>query len=506
MQAVTPPAAPAPAKASTPAINPVAPVLAAKLAEIAKRGPYAQAVSDFYTLRGGVPLWVENDALTPVAKGLIDRMGRADEDGLDASAFRVPGLDALGKGDAGAQADAEIAISLAVLNYIREASSGRVDTKEIGRDIVAAPNMPDALAALASVAIASDPVAVMDGYNPIAPQYLALKRKLAEVRAANAATAENPPPVVPSGPTLKVGMADTRVALLRTRLGVTASDADNDIYDESLRNAVRDFQLRRNLKPNGTLGPATVAALNSGLRQPHVNLENEIVANMERWRWLPHDMGVSNVMVNVPEYTVRVTKDGELVHDARVVVGKPNTPTPIFSDTMAFVVMNPSWNVPQSIIKKEYLPKLANDPDYLQRHGFVVTYANGQMQVRQPPGEDNALGHIKFMFPNNFSVYLHDTSSRSLFARDKRAFSHGCVRVDNPYKFAEIVMGADNGWTADRVEGLVGGKEQRIDLKEKIPVHIAYFTARVDDDGDLKLFDDIYGYDRKVISALGLSG
>jgi murein L,D-transpeptidase YcbB/YkuD len=173
---------------------------------------------------------------------------------------------------------------------------------------------------------------------------------------------------------------------------------------------------------------------------------------------------------------------------------------------MSFVVMNPSWNVPQSIIKKEYLPKLAGDPDFLARHGFVVTYRDGEMQVRQPPGEDNALGHIKFMFPNNFSVYLHDTSMRRLFTRDKRAFSHGCVRVDNPYAFAEIVMGARNGWTADRVESMVGGREQRIDLKQKIPVHIAYFTAYVDEDGTLKLVDDVYGYDRKVISALGLHG
>jgi L,D-transpeptidase YcbB len=497
--------APAPVQAAAPVTpDPVAAALSGKLAEIAQRGPYAKAVSDFYALRGNAPLWVQNDALTPTAKGLIERMSHADEDGLDAATFRVPSLETLGKGDANAAADAEIAVSLAVLNYVREASSGRVDTRDIGDDIVAATNMPDALAALASVAIASDPVAVLDGYNPVAPQYLALKRKLADIRASNAAAAEAVPPLVPSGPTLKVGMSDARVALLRTRLGITTDDTASDVYDESLQKAVREFQAQRNLKANGALGPSTVAALNAALRQPRVNLESEIIANMERWRWLPHDIGTSNVFVNVPEFMVRVTKNGELVHDAKVVVGKPGTPTPIFSDTMAFVVMNPSWNVPQSIIKKEYLPKLANDPDYLQRHGFVVTYAGGQMQVRQPPGEDNALGHIKFMFPNNFSVYLHDTSSRSLFTKDKRAFSHGCVRVDNPYKFAEIVMGAENGWTADRVESLVGGKEQRIDLKEKIPVHIAYFTAYVEDDGELKLIDDIYGYDRKVISALGL--
>lgn len=500
-----------PAEASTPAPAPsVAPAavtmnLAARLADyVAKRGADAQAISDFYALRGATPLWIDNGALTPAAKALVDRMNRAGEDGLDASAFRVAGLDALSGASADAQADAEIALSAAVLTYVRQASSGRVDTRQISRDIAKAPNMPDPVAALASVAIASDPVTVLDGYNPASPQYLALKQKLADVRAANAAAAEATLPEVPAGPTLKVGMTDTRVAVLRTRLGLTASDADSDVYDEALQAAVRDFQATRNLKASGTLGPATVVALNAALRQPRVNTESEIIANMERWRWLPHDMGLTNVFVNVPEYKVWFTKDGVLSYEARVVVGKANTPTPIFSDQMSFVVVNPSWNVPQSIIKKEYMPKLAQDPGYLERRGYEVSYVGGQMQVRQPPGERNALGFIKFMFPNNFSVYLHDTPQRNLFSRDERAFSHGCVRVDNPYKFAELVMG--NGWTEDSVRGLQGGEEQRIDLERKIPVHIAYFTAYVDGDGELQRLNDIYGYDRKVISALGLPG
>ena len=172
---------------------------------------------------------------------------------------------------------------------------------------------------------------------------------------------------------------------------------------------------------------------------------------------------------------------------------------------MEFVVLNPSWNVPQSIIKNEYLPKLMNDPDYLAKRGFVVTYRGNQMSVRQPPGDDNALGHIKFMFPNNFSVYLHDTSSRNLFTSERRAFSHGCVRVDAPYKFAEIVMGAENGWTEDKVRAAIGGRERRVNLMQKLPVHIAYFTAYVDETGELQLFDDIYGYDQRVLGALGLA-
>lgn len=500
-----------PTEASTPAPVPsaasaaVTANLAARLADyVAKRGADAQAISDFYALRGATPLWIDNGALTPAAKTLVDRMNRAGEDGLDAAAFRIAGLDSLSGASADAQADAEIALSAAILTYVRQASSGRVDTRQISRDIAKAPNMPDPVAALASVAIASDPVTVLGGYNPASPQYLALKQKLADVRAASAVAAEATLPMVPAGPTLKVGMTDTRVAVLRTRLGLTASDADSDVYDDALQAAVRDFQAARNLKASGTLGPATVVALNAALRQPRTNAESEIIANMERWRWLPHDMGLTNVFVNVPEYKVWFTKDGVLSYEARVVVGKANTPTPVFSDTMSFVVVNPSWNVPQSIIKKEYMPKLAQDPGYLERRGYEVSYVGGQMQVRQPPGERNALGFIKFMFPNNFSVYLHDTPQRSLFSRDERAFSHGCVRVDNPYKFAELVMG--NGWTEDRVRGLQGGDEQRIDLERKIPVHIAYFTAYVDGDGELQRLNDIYGYDRKVISALGLPG
>lgn len=501
-EAATPAPAPAMVQAAAPAANPS---LAARLADyVGKRGADAQAISDFYALRGGVPLWIDNGALTPAAKALVERMNRADEDGLDASAFKVAGLDGLSGAGDDARADAEIALSSAILTYVRQASSGRVDTKQISRDIAKASNMPDPVAALASVAIASDPVAVLDGYNPASPQYLALKQKLAAVRAASAAAAEAALPEVPAGPTLKVGMSDTRVAVLRTRLGLTASDADSDVYDETVQQAVRAFQETRNLKANGALGPATVVALNAALRQPRANTESEIIANMERWRWLPHDMGLTNVFVNVPEYKVWFTKDGVLSYEARVVVGKANTPTPIFSDQMSFVVVNPSWNVPQSIIKKEYMPKLAQDPGYLERRGYEVSYVGGQMQVRQPPGERNALGFIKFMFPNNFSVYLHDTPQRNLFSRGERAFSHGCVRVDNPYKFAELVMG--NGWTEDSVRGLQGGNEQRIDLERKIPVHIAYFTAYVDGDGELQRLNDIYGYDRKVISALGLPG
>jgi L,D-transpeptidase YcbB len=468
------------------------------------RDPVGAAVAAFYAERSDRPVWTEGGALTQAARAGLERLSHADEEGLDPNAFAVPQADRLAgpATDAATIADVEIALSAVFLDYAQQAADGRVDARKISHSIVPAQNLSDPVGALNMIADATDLAATLEAFNPTHPQFLALKRKLAELKAADA-VAESRPPVVPPGPILRVGMEDQRVALLRTRLGLTM--VDDDLYDDALAEAVRSFQRERRLKATGILGPQTVAALNGGFRRPPVSIENEIVANMERWRWMPRDMGASNVLVNVPEYRLRVTMNGSEVHEAKVIVGKPDTPTPMFSDNMEFVVFNPSWNVPQSIIKKEYMPKLMEDPDYLARRGFIVTYHGDRMTVRQPPGDDNALGHIKFMFPNNFSVYLHDTSSRSLFANEKRAFSHGCVRVDLPYKFAEIVMGAENGWTEDRVRRSIGGRERRVDLARPIAVHIAYFTAYVDGDGELRFFDDIYGYDQRVMAALGLS-
>jgi L,D-transpeptidase YcbB len=479
-------------------------VLTDRLSRADRRDAAQAALATFYDLRSNQPVWTADGVLSPIGHAVLERMARAEEDGLDPRAYAVE-TGALSGPDAVADkvAEAELAIGSAVLTYIQHAANGRVNMRSIGRDILRAENAPSPVVALASVVIAADPAAVLGGFNPSHPQYLALRGKLAEIRENAAAIAAAEPPRVPGGPILRVGMSDARVAVLRTRLGLTMTDGD--IYDDAVAEAVRSFQKERRIKPTGTLGPQTVAALNGGLRKRRFSTEHEIISNMERWRWLPRDLGASNVFVNIPEFRLRVVRDGSPVHEAKVIVGKPNTPTPIFSDTMEFVVLNPSWHVPQSIIRNEYLPKLMEDPDYLARRGFVVTYRGNQISVRQPPGEANALGHIKFMFPNNFSVYLHDTSSRGLFANEMRAFSHGCVRVDDPYQFAEIVMGAENGWTAERVRRMVGKREQRVDLKEKIPVHIAYFTARVDEDGELKMFGDIYGYDQRVLSALGLS-
>ena len=211
---------------------------------------------------------------------------------------------------------------------------------------------------------------------------------------------------------------------------------------------------------------------------------------MEMWRWEPRDMGERRVEVNIPDYSVTVMDGDSVLMSSRVVVGKPDTPTPVFSDRMRYVLINPTWEVPDSIVKKEMLSRL----DHFARLGYKVTSVGGRVVVRQPPGEDNALGRLAFMFPNDHSVYLHDTPARALFDEDMRALSHGCVRVEDPERLAEIVL----HWPEARLEAAIGGAERTVFLPQPLPIHIEYFTAFVDADGALEERPDVYGLTQRV--------
>jgi murein L,D-transpeptidase YcbB/YkuD len=215
---------------------------------------------------------------------------------------------------------------------------------------------------------------------------------------------------------------------------------------------------------------------------------------MEMWRWEPREMGERRIEVNVPDYSVEVFEGDTVVHRARVIVGKPQTPTPIFSNVMRYVLINPSWRVPDSIIKKEMMSRLG----YLSRHGYEVKTVDGRLSVRQLPGDDNALGRLAFMFPNEHSVYLHDTPSQELFDADRRAFSHGCIRVEDPVRLAELTL----GWPEERINSAIGGPERTVFLPRPLPIHIEYFTEFVDEFGDLQQRADVYGLTRRVADTL----
>ncbi|MFC6049017.1 L,D-transpeptidase family protein, partial [Methylobacterium hispanicum] len=257
------------------------------------------------------------------------------------------------------------------------------------------------------------------------------------------------------------------------------------------------------LPATGNLNAQTVMALAGVETTRHASAdEAALVVNMERWRWLPADLGPDYVLVNVPEYRLRVVRQGRVRDETRVIVGKTESPTPLFSGMMEYAVVNPSWYVPPSILKT-MLPKIAAYGGKTWG-GYEVVRRGGHVSLRQPPGEKNALGFVKFMFPNNHAVYLHDTPNRSLFGRNDRALSHGCVRVDDPFRFADAVL--SEAWTSERLKKLIGKGERTIRLDEKLPVHLAYFTAYVDDSGSYRTLPDIYGYDAPMRAALGLPG
>ena len=303
---------------------------------------------------------------------------------------------------------------------------------------------------LANVTTAKDASAALDSYNPPQKLYRELKAKLAELRGQG----DGPVIQIAEGPALKftparnkkqpaVEMEDARVPQLRAKLGIT-ENPDDTHYDAKVAEAVRKFQEGVDLKPTGVLDDRTVKAINSPKRDRQIDT---VIVNMERWRWLPRQLGapaVGNayVILNIPDYTLKVMQNGAQVWTTKVVTGKPGIhATPLLTETMKFITVNPTWNVPPSIIYNEYLPALQQDPTVLQRMGLKLERArDGSIHISQPPGEANALGRIRFNFPNKFLVYQHDTPDKHLFAREERPFSHGCMRVQNPDQYAATLL------------------------------------------------------------------
>ncbi|SCZ03031.1 L,D-transpeptidase family protein [Microvirga guangxiensis] len=455
-----------------------------------------EALTAFYAQAEKPLAWVEDGAFRPAAMAAAARLKAADEDGLDPTDYPLPDLKPRKEASPAQWAEADLKLSASVIRYARDARGGRIEPSRLSALATPTLAIPEAGEVLKKVAFAKDANAALASYNPPHAGYRALKERLAELRAKHPS---QPSVRVPKGPTLRVGMKDPRVPLIRARFNL--KDEDHSVYDERLASAVAAFQKEKGLPTNGVLTAQTVAALSGpSLAQR----EAELIANMERWRWLPEDLGERHIMVNVPEFRLQLLDGGKVAHETRVIVGKEQSQTPIFSEDMKYLVVNPSWTIPPSIMKKEILPALANDPDYAAKKGYKIIRRGNSISVQQPPGERNALGFVKFMFPNHHAVYLHDTPNRKLFSAAKRAFSHGCVRVDKPFELAEVIMGEDSKWNEKRLRSLIGKGERTVHLPKPLPVHLAYFTLSVDEKGSLKSFPDLYGLDQKVRTALGL--
>jgi murein L,D-transpeptidase YcbB/YkuD len=469
-------------------------------------------IEAFYSGRNYEPLWVSGNAINDRAKAAAGYLAQADAVGLDPNDYPVP---AFNSGNVEALAEDELKLTASALTFARHAQIGRIHFTRVGSDIQYDLVAPDPAAVLAKLADGNDAGKVLDSFNPPQAGFKALRAKLAELRKGPAeanpkadAKPERPRVHIAEGKILRPGMKDARVIAVRKRLDV-AGDKDNPLYDDAVRDAVKTFQTESDLEVDGNLGPNTTRALNGEqkeVRRLSHNPIDTILVNMERWRWLPRDLGNPHVMVNVPDYTLTLYNDGKVYWHTRIVVGKPNLATPMVSAEMKFITVNPTWNVPPSIIEKEYLPALEQDPQALERIGLKLTQdADGTIHISQPPGAGNALGRIRFNFPNKFLVYQHDTPDKYLFAREKRAYSHGCMRVQNPLTYGEKLLSLvlpKERYTEAKLESMFGGNEININFPKFIPVHLTYQTAFVDDAGKLQLRDDVYGRDARMLAIL----
>ena len=499
--------------ADQPVADKIKEMLSAKSVRYFERKVERTDVEKFYVAHDDAPIWTQAGGLTANAKGVIARLKNAAADGLNASDYPVPDFAAATTPEA--LADADLKLTSSVLDYARQAQSGRMHWSQLSGDIQYPEHPIDPTEVLNNVTTAKDASTALDSYNPPQKLYKELKKKLAELRGQS----DKPVVTIAEGPLLKYTpargkkqpeavMEDPRVPDLRAKLGIT-ENADDDHYDAKVAEAVRTFQENADLKPTGMLDSRTIAVLNSPKRSKIIDT---VIVNMERWRWLPRDLGAPSigdayVILNIPDYTLKVMQHGAQVWTTRVVTGKPGIhATPLLTETMKYITVNPTWNVPPSIVYGEYLPALQQDPTVLDRMGLRLEHnRDGSIHISQPPGAANALGRIRFNFPNKFLVYQHDTPDKNLFAKEDRAFSHGCMRVQYPDQYASTLLNIampEKNYTPEKIRSMYGHSEIDLKFPTPLPVNITYQTAFVDDAGKLQIRKDIYGRDATMLSLL----
>jgi murein L,D-transpeptidase YcbB/YkuD len=484
------------------------------------------ATRQFYQKRGNEPAWLDGRRPRPQMDELIATLQHVDRDGLDPELYGTSALAQrraeAGRGfltakgfDPDTAASLDVWLTYLYLQYVSDITNGVGNLSHVDPTWQIKPSRVDAATLLQS-AIEQNRVAVsLEELLPHDPQYAGLRDALAKYRAIAQSGGW---PTVPAGLKLKPGQHSAAVVPIAQRLVVTGDysgpiDASDTGYRGELVDAVRRFERRHGLEPDGIVSASVAAEMNV----PVERRIEQIQLNLERFRWLPRDLGDRYILVNIPEYRLEVWDHGQVPLAMKVVVGKKDTPTPIFDDEMTHLIFAPYWNVPDSIAESETLPNVMRDPSFLEktnmevldRSGHVVDPATidlsapGAYRFRQRPGASNSLGSVKFMFPNQFNVYLHDTPADSLFARATRSFSHGCVRVEQPEALAEYVLRDQPEWTRERIESAMHASEETtVKLKSPLPVYLGYWTARVTPDGIVQFRKDIYGIDERQTGLL----
>lgn len=494
------------------------------------------ALTRFYEERGFEPAWVGDDGPLAIADELVSALRVAEGDGLHPDDYHASRISAAIQGarrraatgrapDPGSQADLELLATDGFLLLASHLSLGRVDPESLDPKWVANRRDFDGVAALRR-GLEQGVAGTLASFRPGQDGYRELRTAYRRYRDLAAAGGWSP---VPEGPRLEAGPRDPRVAALRARLVATGElppDAavaeDPERFDENVDRAVRAFQRRHGLGVDGVVGPATLAALNV----PAAERARQIRLNLERWRWLPAELGRRHVLVNAANFELDLVEDGRQVFTSRVVVGKPYRRTPAFTDRITYVVLSPYWHVPHSLAIQDQVPAQRRDPGYFARVGMRVFRGWGDdaaeidpatidwnrpwggsfpYRLRQDPGPQNFLGGVKIMFPNRFNVYLHDTPARELFERSRRDFSSGCIRVENALELTELLLREVPGWDMARIRrSAERGREETVRLPAGVPVHLLYSTAWADPDGTVHFRQDIYDRDPPLAAALGV--
>lgn len=472
----------------------------------------------YYEENGYKPLWLkESDVgLNNAALELVAVLEGIDKEGLVVNDYHRAYLSALISQPENVSSDAELVVTDAFLFLAQHLLAGKVDPETLTNEWRPTKEVVDARALLAKVANNVPIADIVQSLRPRQPRYGRLIKTLAWLNNADAPEWQ---PMALS-PVIKKGMADARLATVVGRLRFWGDLKEGEevftLYDGVLIEAVIRFQQRHGLEADGVLGKNTLLALNASPAQR----ANEVIVNLERWRWLDHNMGDYFVVVNIANFDLRVYKNNELVMQKPVIVGRNFRKTPVFSDKIRFLVFNPTWTVPHKLAVQDKLPEIKEDISYLAKYGFTLYELGGNVVVDpakvewnalhkrfpyrmvQAPGPLNALGQVKFMFPNPYDVYLHDTPSRDLFSKTERAFSSGCIRVSDPIELAAKLL-EPNGVGVEQInEVLSSAKTTTVNLKTPVPVHIEYWTAWVDSGDKLHFRNDIYERDMPLLNAL----
>lgn len=497
---------------------------------LSSRDAASEGARRHYEASGYRGLWIGPEGDDDRAQDLLDALERADEHALPSQRYGVGALRAalasIGPAGSANVANTELALTQAFLRYARDLSSGLLEPNAVDREIHISPPRSDERRLLADLADAPSVEVLLAGLPPTDPGYGRLMTHLAELRAEQGDGWKRG---TLGGPSISPGDRGPRVGALRARLialgdhETETESAQQDRLDGALVESVRMFQKRHGLNADGIAGRRTFEALNASIE----DRIGQVMVNMERMRWLNRELGRRHIVVNQADFTVKLYQDGETLFDERVVVGQAaRHRTPEFIDEMQHLVFNPTWHLPRSIATEEILPKLKADPLYLSKRNMRLVPTGGgpppdalltdwtlysasdfPFRVKQAPGSGNALGRVKFMFPNRFAIYLHDTPSKNLFNKDARAFSHGCIRVRDPMRLAELLLRPQEADPAAFIDRLLArGREATVRLAETVPVYLTYRTVWIADDGEAEYRDDIYGRDARVLNALTAAG